>query len=177
MNEYVNQFKQVSSDKEGEIVNKLVGKKNVLEVGYYAGQISLRLAEVTENLTCVDLPNKFFSPDLNDHILHNNIPNIVYEIVEDVIQYIKDNHHLFNGIYIDESHDKINGLLVWLEKNTKNTSTITVVYNDHATDSIKSRNIQALVKPEKTEVATDTSETQTPAPKKRTTKQSKTTTK
>jgi predicted O-methyltransferase YrrM len=164
MNEYVNQFRQVSPDKEGEIVNKLIGKKNILEVGYYAGQISVRLAEIAENLTCVDLPNKFFSPDLSDHIKINSISNIRFEIVEDVIQYVKDNHANFDAIYIDESHGEIDNLLTWIEKKTN--VRLTVVYNDHATDSIKSADLYVA---DKTEVTT--------TPKKRSPKQSKTTSK
>ena len=38
MNEYVNQFRQVSPDKEGEIVNKLIGKKNILEVEVFSAK-------------------------------------------------------------------------------------------------------------------------------------------
>jgi len=185
MNEYINQFRQVSSDKEAEVVNSLIGKKNVLEVGYYAGQVSVRLAEVVETLVCIDLPNKFFSPDLADHIKLNHISNIRSEIVEDVIQYVKDNYSNFDAIYIDESHGRIDGLITWLEKNTH--APFQFLYNNHATDSIKSINIvvskevkravaEAAVAAEQA-AAEDKKVVSSTPPKKRTTKQSKTTTK
>ena len=177
MREYLNQFKQVSFDKEGEIVGKMEGCKHILEVGYYAGQLSIRLAELAVNLTCVDLPNKIFSPDLNDHIKHNNISNIKHEIVEDVIQYVKDNHSEYDGIYIDESHSEINSLISWLESNV--TKPTTVVYNDHLTDSIKT--IQMVISEraaaQQRAAAPETAKvTKTAATKKRTYKQNKTTT-
>jgi len=179
MNEYVNQFIHISTDKAGEVINKLMGKKNILEVGCYAGQVSMGLSEITEHLTCIDFPNKFFSPGVIEHIRHNNISNITHQIVEDIFQYTKDNHHLFDGMWIDENHSEIVSLLGWLEKNT--TVSLTVVYNDHITDSIKSVDIKPSriktkeVKSTVGELATQAVEgKEVTVPKKRTNKQSKT---
>ena len=97
--------------------------------------MSVRLAEIAEKLTCIDCPNKFFSPSLADHVTLNNISNIEFSVVEDVVQYVKNHHNSFNAIYIDESHDQINDLISFLGDETK--SLLTVVYNDKIEDCIK----------------------------------------
>ena len=179
MNEYINKFMRISSEKENDIVSKLIGKKNILEVGYYAGQMSVRLSEIAVNLTCIDLVNKFFSPDLNDHIKRNMISNIKYSLVDDVIQYVEEHHSEFDAIYVDESHDKIQDLITFLEQNAK--SPLTFVYNDGETDSIKSVEIVDPIKVKEVEKETFTEmapvSNTTAVPKKRASKQSKTTTK
>ena len=174
MNKYVNQFRQVSTDHEGDIVNKVIGSKNLLEVGFCAGQLSVRFAEVVTNLTCIDSPNKFFSPSLQDHVRMNNISNIEYSIVEDIIKYVKDNYDRFDVIYIDESHNKIEGLVSFLEKKSENN--LKIIYNnrrDITSDSdIKVVQCGKLSESKTTEEedVTPTDKTVSPTPRKKSTK-------
>ena len=68
--------------------------------------MTLKFANIFNEVQAIDEPNRFFSPSLQDHILRNKILNIVHTIV-DVKQFLEDMTYTFDVIYLNNPESQI----------------------------------------------------------------------
>ena len=123
---YLNIFKQLD-DEAAEalygLVKDLVNKSttNILEVGTYAGQATVRLCAAageknnSVNVISIDRDHNAFSPNAEESLRANNFTN--YSIDSgDLEQKFEDNVVKANIIYIDRFHEQIEEKLKFIEK-------------------------------------------------------------
>ena len=100
---YISNFKHMDEWQIKELKELIKNKKakSVMEIGTYAGQVTLMLAEVAEKVKTIDY-NQFHSPSVTDHLEMNTIRNVVFHGGDD-LKTLFENH--FNSnidlIYID----------------------------------------------------------------------------
>ena len=123
---YVNQFKQLSDNAVNSLYNlvkDLINKNttNILEVGTYAGQVTVRLcaaaAEKSDsiNVISIDDNNDTFSPSAEESLKENHYRNYSIES-GDIERRFEENVIKANIIYIDRLHDDITKLMAFIKK-------------------------------------------------------------
>ena len=124
---YLNNFKQLSDNAVNSLYNlvkDLVNKNttNVLEVGTYAGQVTVQLcAAVGEksssvSVISIDDNNDTFSPSAEESLKENHFINYSIES-GDIERRFEENVIKANIIYIDRFHEQIEEKLKFIEKN------------------------------------------------------------
>jgi len=100
---YVSNFRHMDEWQIKELKELIKDKKarSVMEIGTYAGQVTLMLAEVAEKVKTIDY-NQFHSPSVTDHLEMNTIRNVVFHGGDDLKTLFEDH---FNSnidlVYID----------------------------------------------------------------------------
>ena len=123
---YLNRFKQIS-DEAAEalqgLVSDMINKNttNILEVGTYAGQVTLRLAAAASNSSSVrvisiDENHDSFSPTAEESLKASNLFNTSVEFGE-LDRRFEENIVKANIIYIDRFHNKIDEKMELIKKN------------------------------------------------------------
>ena len=123
---YLNRFKQIS-DEAAEALQSLVSDMinnnttNILEVGTYAGQVTLRLAAAASNSSSVrvisiDENHDSFSPTAEESLKASNLFNTSVEFGE-LDRRFEENIVKANIIYIDRFHNKIDEKMALIQKN------------------------------------------------------------
>ena len=123
---YLNRFKQIS-DEAAEalqgLVSDMINKNttNILEVGTYAGQATLRLAAAASNspsvrVISIDENHDSFSPTAEESLKASNLFNTSVEIGE-LDRRFEENIVKANIIYIDRFHNKIDEKMALIQKN------------------------------------------------------------
>ena len=124
---YLNRFKQIS-DEAAEalqgLVSDMINKNttNILEVGTYAGQITLRLAAAAASkstsvrVISIDDNNDTFSPTAEESLKASNIFNTSVEFGE-LDRRFEESIVKANIIYIDRFHDQIEAKMDLIKKN------------------------------------------------------------
>ena len=124
---YLNQFRQLTdgaADALGSLVKDLINKNttNILEVGTYAGQVTIRLcaaaAEKNEwaRIISIDKNRHAFSPSAEDSLKANNLRN--YSVIfGNLAKRFEENIIRSNIIYIDRFHNKIDEKMEVIKKN------------------------------------------------------------
>jgi len=124
---YLNRFKQIS-DEAAEalqgLVSDMINKNttNILEVGTYAGQITLRLAAAAASkstsvrVISIDDNNDTFSPTAEESLKVSNLFNTSVEFGE-LERRFEENIVKANIIYIDRFHDQIEAKMDLIKKN------------------------------------------------------------
>ena len=124
---YLNQFKQLSDNAVASLYNlikDLVNKNttNILEVGTYAGQVTVRLCAAagekssSANVISIDDNNDTFSPTAEESLKENHFRNYSIES-GDLEQKFEENVIKANIIYIDRMHEQIEEKLEIIKKN------------------------------------------------------------
>ena len=124
---YLNIFKQLedeAADALYSLVKDLINKNttNVLEVGTYAGQATVRLCAAaveknySVNVISIDRNYDAFSPNAEESLRANNFKNYSIEAGE-LEQKFEKNIIKANIIYIDRFHDQIEEKLEIIKKN------------------------------------------------------------
>ena len=125
--QYLNSFKQVSDEAADSIYNlvkDMINKNttNILEVGTYAGQVTLRLAAAAAeesssvNVISIDDNNDTFSPSAKESLKASNLFNTSVESGE-LDRRFEENIVKANIIYIDRFHDEIEVKMELIKKN------------------------------------------------------------
>ena len=123
---YLNRFKQIS-DEAAEalqgLVSDMINKNttNILEVGTYAGQATLRLAAAASKSRSVggisiDENYDSFSPTAEESLKASNLFNTSVEFGE-LDRRFEENIVKANIIYIDRFHNKIDEKMELIKKN------------------------------------------------------------
>ena len=123
---YLNRFKQIS-DEAAEalqgLVSDMINKKttNILEVGTYAGQATLRLAAAASKspsvgVISIDENYDSFSPTAEESLKASNLFNTSVEFGE-LDRRFEENIVKANIIYIDRFHNKIDEKMDLIKKN------------------------------------------------------------
>ena len=123
---YLNRFKQIS-DEAAEALQSLVGDMinknttNILEVGTYAGQATLRLAAAASNspsvrVISIDENHDSFSPTAEESLKASNLFNTSVEFGE-LDRRFEENIVRANIIYIDRFHNKIDEKMELIKRN------------------------------------------------------------
>ena len=123
---YLNRFKQIS-DEAAEalhgLVSDMINKNttNILEVGTYAGQTTLRLAAAASKSSSVrvisiDENYDSFSPTAEESLKASNLFNTSVEFGE-LDRRFEENIVKANIIYIDRFHNKIDEKMEVIKKN------------------------------------------------------------
>ena len=123
---YLNAFKQLEDDAVDALyglVKDLINKNttNILEVGTYAGQVTVRLcaaaAEKSDsiNVISIDDNNDTFSPSAEESLRENHYRNYSIES-GDIERRFEENVIKANIIYIDRLHDDITKLMAFIKK-------------------------------------------------------------
>ena len=123
---YLNRFKQIS-DEAAEalhgLVSDMINKNttNILEVGTYAGQATLRLAEAASKsesvrVISIDENHDSFSPTAEESLKASNLSNTSVEFGE-LDRRFEENIVRANIIYIDRFHNKIDEKMELIKKN------------------------------------------------------------
>lgn len=89
---YNSQFTQCEPDRLDELkvlIGKQSGIKNILEIGTYAGYITLALSEIVQKVITVDY-KEIFHPDIDEHIKLNSISNIEWAESNELENLIED---------------------------------------------------------------------------------------
>ena len=124
---YLNRFKQISdeaADSLYNLVRDMINKNttNILEVGTYAGQVTVLLAAAAnEKLSSVkvisiDENNDTFSPTAQESLKVSNLFNTSVESGE-LDRRFEENIVKANIIYIDRFHDEIESKMEIIKKN------------------------------------------------------------
>ena len=124
---YLNRFKQISdeaADSLYNLVRDMINKNttNILEVGTYAGQVTVLLAgAANEKLSSVkvisiDENNDTFSPSAQESLKVSNLFNTSVES-GDLDRKFEENIVRANIIYIDRFHDEIESKMEIIKKN------------------------------------------------------------
>ena len=124
---YLNNFKQLSDNAVASLYNlvrDLVNKNttNILEVGTYAGQVTLHLCAAagekssSVSVISIDDNNDTFSPTAEESLKENHFRNYSIESGE-LEQKFEENVIKANIIYIDRFHEQIEEKLEFIEKN------------------------------------------------------------
>ncbi len=124
---YLNRFKQIS-DEAAEALQGLVidminkNTTNILEVGTYAGQATLRLASAANEksnsvrVISIDENHDSFSPTAEESLKASNFFNTSVEFGE-LDRRFEENIVKANIIYIDRFHNKIDEKMELIKKN------------------------------------------------------------
>ena len=123
---YLNRFKQIS-DEAAEalqgLVSDMINKNttNILEVGTYAGQTTLRLAAAASKspsvrVISIDENHDSFSPTAEESLKASNLFNTSVEFGE-LDRRFEENIVKANIIYIDRFHNKIDEKMELIKKN------------------------------------------------------------
>ena len=123
---YLNRFKQISdeaADSLYNLVKDMVNKNttNILEVGTYAGQVTVRLAEAAAkksssvNVISIDENSDAFSPTAQESLKVSNLFNTTVEFGE-LDRRFEENIVKANIIYIDRFHNKIDEKMELIKK-------------------------------------------------------------
>ena len=123
---YLNRFKQIS-DEAAEtlqgLVSDMINKNttNILEVGTYAGQTTLRLAAAASKspsvrVISIDENHDSFSPTAEESLKASNLFNTSVEFGE-LDRRFEENIVKANIIYIDRFHDEIEVKMELIKKN------------------------------------------------------------
>ena len=124
---YLNRFKQISdeaADSLYNLVRDMINKNttNILEVGTYAGQVTVLLAgAANEKLSSakvisIDENNDTFSPTAQESLKVSNLFNTSVEFGE-LDRKFEENIVKANIIYIDRFHDEIESKMEIIKKN------------------------------------------------------------
>ena len=124
---YLNRFKQISdeaADSLYNLVRDMINKNttNILEVGTYAGQVTVLLAgAANEKLSSakvisIDENNDTFSPTAQESLKVSNLFNTSVESGE-LDRRFEENVVKANIIYIDRFHDEIESKMEIIKKN------------------------------------------------------------
>ena len=124
---YLNRFKQLSDDAADALyglIKDMINKNttNILEVGTYAGQATLRLADAAAqksasiNVISIDDNNDTFSPSAEESLKVSNLFNTSVEF-GDLDKKFEENIVKANIIYIDRFHDQIEAKMEIIKKN------------------------------------------------------------
>lgn len=98
-----------------EIIKKKKAK-SIMEIGTYAGQVTLMLAEVADTVMTIDY-NQFHSPSVTDHLQLNTIRNVDFYGGDDLKALFE--HHYNNTIdliYIDRDMEA-SDIMPYIQKN------------------------------------------------------------
>ena len=123
---YLNAFKQLEDDAVDALyglVKDLINKNttNILEVGTYAGQVTVRLCkaagEKNPNISVISIDdnNDTFSPSAEESLKENHYRNYSIES-GDIERRFEENVIKANIIYIDRLHDDITKLMAFIKK-------------------------------------------------------------
>ena len=124
---YLNRFKQIS-DEAAEALHNLVkdmvnkNTTNILEVGTYAGQVTLRLAGAAASkspsvrVISIDENHDSFSPTAEESLKASNLFNTSVEFGE-LDRRFEENIVKANIIYIDRFHNKIDEKMELIKRN------------------------------------------------------------
>ena len=123
---YLNRFKQIS-DEAAEalqgLVSDMINKNttNILEVGTYAGQATLRLAAAASKspsvrVISIDENYDSFSPTAEESLKASNLSNTSVEFGE-LDSRFEENIVKANIIYIDRFHNKIDEKMELIKRN------------------------------------------------------------
>ena len=124
---YLNRFKQIS-DEAAEALHNLVkdminkNTTNILEVGTYAGQVTLRLAGAAASkspsvrVISIDENYDSFSPTAEESLKASNLFNTSVEFGE-LDRRFEENIVKANIIYIDRFQNKIDEKMALIQKN------------------------------------------------------------
>ena len=123
---YLNAFKQLEDDAVDALyglVKDLINKNttNILEVGTYAGQVTVRLCaaagEKSDSVTVISIDdnNDTFSPTAEESLKENHYRNYSIES-GDIERRFEENVIKANIIYIDRLHDDIAKLMAFIQK-------------------------------------------------------------
>ena len=124
---YLNRFKQISDEAANSIyslVKDMINKNttNILEVGTYAGQVTVLLAAAAKeesssvNVISIDENNDNFSPSAQESLKVSNLFNTSVES-GDLDRRFEENIVRANIIYIDRFHDEIESKMEIIKKN------------------------------------------------------------
>ena len=124
---YLNRFKQLSDEAAESLYNlvkDMINKNttNILEVGTYAGQITVRLAgaaafkSASVRVISIDDNNDTFSPSAEESLKVSNLFNTSVEF-GDLDKKFEENIVKANIIYIDRFHDQIEAKMELINKN------------------------------------------------------------
>ena len=124
---YLNRFKQLSDDAADALyglIKDMINKNttNILEVGTYAGQATLRLADAAAQksdsikVISIDDNNDTFSPSAEESLKVSNLFNTSIEF-GDLDKKFEENIVKANIIYIDRFHDQIEAKMDIIKKN------------------------------------------------------------
>ena len=124
---YLNRFKQISDEAADSIyslVKDMINKNttNILEVGTYAGQVTVLLAAAAKekspsvNVISIDENNDTFSPTAQESLKVSNLFNTSVESGE-LDRKFEENIVKANIIYIDRFHDEIESKMEIIKKN------------------------------------------------------------
>ena len=124
---YLNRFKQISdeaADSLYNLVRDMINKNttNILEVGTYAGQVTVLLAAAAKeksssvNVISIDENNDAFSPSAQESLKISNLFNTSVES-GDLDRKFEENIVKANIIYIDRFHDEIESKMEIIKKN------------------------------------------------------------
>ena len=124
---YLNRFKQLSDDAADALyglIKDMINKNttNILEVGTYAGQATLRLADAAAQksdsikVISIDDNNDTFSPSAEESLKVSNLFNTSIEF-GDLDKKFEENIVKANIIYIDRFHDQIEAKMGLIKKN------------------------------------------------------------
>ena len=124
---YLNRFKQLSDDAADALyglIKYMINKNttNILEVGTYAGQATLRLADAAAQksdsikVISIDDNNDTFSPSAEESLKVSNLFNTSIDF-GDLDKKFEENIVKANIIYIDRFHDQIESKMDLIKKN------------------------------------------------------------
>ena len=124
---YLNRFKQLSDDAADALyglIKDMINKNttNILEVGTYAGQATLRLADAAAQksdsikVISIDDNNDTFSPSAEESLKVSNLFNTSIDF-GDLDKKFEENIVKANIIYIDRFHDQIESKMDLIKKN------------------------------------------------------------
>jgi len=124
---YLNRFKQLSdnaADALYGLIKDMINKNttNILEVGTYAGQATLRLADAAAqksdsiNVISIDDNNDTFSPSAEESLKASNLFNTSVEFGE-LDRRFEENIVKASIIYIDRFHDDIDAKMEIIKRN------------------------------------------------------------
>tara|TARA_R110002060_G_scaffold71878_1_gene80539 strand:- start:84 stop:647 length:564 start_codon:yes stop_codon:yes gene_type:complete len=123
---YLNKYKQISDEAEKSLyslVRDLINKNttNILEVGTYAGQVTVRLAAAAAEknnsvrVISIDDNNDTFSPTAEESLKVSNLFNCSFES-DRMEERFEENIVKANIIYIDRFHNDIEAKLEIIKK-------------------------------------------------------------
>ena len=124
---YLNRFKQLSDDAADALyglIKDMINKNttNILEVGTYAGQATLRLADAAAqksdsiNVISIDDNNDTFSPSAEESLKASNLFNTSVEFGE-LDRRFEENIVKASIIYVDRFHDDIDAKMEIIKRN------------------------------------------------------------
>ena len=167
---YLNRFKQLSDDAADALyglIKDMINKNttNILEVGTYAGQATLRLADAAAQksdsikVISIDDNNDTFSPSAEESLKVSNLFNTSIDF-GDLDKKFEENIVKANIIYIDRFHDQIESKMDLIKENVI-VPTKVIFRNPKNSDDFpfEVSEVSPEVKPRARKKATDTETT------------------